>query len=76
MCPSCEPEAAANGNSRANGSSNGTVNGDTNGESFISHGFRSSTDSQLQATPDSPPSRPSRILMPFDQTHTNQSAIS
>ena len=37
MCPSCEPEPAANGNGNANGSSNGTINGDSTGESFIFH---------------------------------------
>lgn len=30
MCPSCEPEAIANGNGQANGSSNG-ANGAANG---------------------------------------------
>ena len=33
MCPSCEPEAIANGNGQANGSSNGAngANGAANG---------------------------------------------
>ncbi|PSS06802.1 hypothetical protein M430DRAFT_148752 [Amorphotheca resinae ATCC 22711] len=31
MCPSCEPEAVANGNGHVNGTSNGTSNGKANG---------------------------------------------